>query len=121
MPFSNSGSDSVAGLWDKHDRYRWNKTIHDYFISKDSGLRAANACIHPYFNFIWPLRDPEDISAVIGAIFVTGAALILGMASPTTTVGTDHDQGEDQTSGNGLRMYSLPYIPARRASAPCAF
>ncbi|KFY81489.1 hypothetical protein V500_11368 [Pseudogymnoascus sp. VKM F-4518 (FW-2643)] len=250
LPLSNSGSDSIAGLWDKHDRYRWNKTIQDHFVLKDFDIQAADACLYPCFDFRWPLRDPEDIFVVIGsygtmfetnttcsllvtvyvlvscsgissltvlglrllsnhipaewrdlafgsvlrktreaykdviskpnvmslygifalrlwilcitfyasilnmlalalmvvytewgmwvadpggetfkhigqcgplvaAIFVIGAALIPGIISPTTTVKTDHDLGEDQTSGNGLRMDSLHPIPARPASAPC--
>ncbi|KFZ15995.1 hypothetical protein V502_05291 [Pseudogymnoascus sp. VKM F-4520 (FW-2644)] len=199
LPFSNSGSDTIAGPWDKHDRWplrdpedifvligsygatsetnttysllvavlysnhipaEWRdlqlvsvrqKTREAFgdVMSKPSvissygilALRLWILCITFYASVLsgfalafmvgyteWGMwvSDPGGETfkhigqwgALVAAILVIGAALILGITSPTTTVKTDHDLSEDQTSGNGLRMDNLPSIPAHPAPAP---
>jgi len=62
LPILNSGVDSVAGVWDRLDRYHWNHTIQDYFIYGNLSVHPPNTCLYPCFDFNWPLRDSSDIS-----------------------------------------------------------
>lgn len=83
LPLVNEGHYPYAGLREPGDRYRWNRTIQDYFVSKTSRTRLPNICIYPCFEFEWPLRDPIDInvsSPFSGPIFADAATVLFVVA-----------------------------------------
>ena len=53
--------------WDGRDRYRWNRTVTDYFVDKDpAAARPApgTECFYPCFETWWPLRERDEIYVV---------------------------------------------------------
>jgi hypothetical protein len=61
LPMFSNGPPAGAETWDGKDWYRWNRTIRDHFIFKNSSALLPNKCIYPCFEYSWPLRDPTDI------------------------------------------------------------
>ena len=83
LPIQNDGAPSVAGPWDGHDAYMWNRTVRDYFVSKNATFQPTRTCLYPCFDRSWPLRDPTDIQVFpgnIGAQFQTPSMIIFQIA-----------------------------------------
>ncbi|KAL1864000.1 hypothetical protein Daus18300_007965 [Diaporthe australafricana] len=66
LPLMSDGIQTVGGKWDGFDRYHWNRTIEQQFMTNTSAKALSNICIYPCFNFDWPLRDNTDIMVVDG-------------------------------------------------------
>jgi len=64
IPFSNSVQYQIAGLIDRSNLYRWNRTVWDHFYYKNATFRLPNACIYPSFEVSWPLREFSEIYVV---------------------------------------------------------
>ncbi|KAK2801841.1 hypothetical protein FQN50_007586 [Emmonsiellopsis sp. PD_5] len=66
LPILNSGAGTPIPSLGQHDRYRWNRTVNDYFTNKNFTNRPANNCLYPCFQAEWPLRNPTEIHVVDG-------------------------------------------------------
>lgn len=67
FPLHNNGYQTPIEQWDGKDRYRWNRTIENYFINKTEPEYIRNRCIYPCFDMErWPLRDLTDIKVQKG-------------------------------------------------------
>ena len=66
LPLTNGGVDPIGGVWDRMDRYHWNKTVTSYFSNSTTSI--ANICIYPCFDTAWRLRDPTEIVASVASV-----------------------------------------------------
>lgn len=66
LPLTSTGVLDDVPAWDVRDRYRWNRTVADYFVSRNrsAGPAAKTACFYPCFGTSWPLRESAEIYVV---------------------------------------------------------
>lgn len=108
LPLQNDGSQTYIDKWDGIDRYRWNKTVENYFINKSEPAYIGNKCMYPCFDMQrWPLRDPTDIKATVPSdsepkFFGTDVWFFLLIAVFMLVC---------STTISGLTIAALPYFP----------
>ena len=83
LPLQNNGAPSVVGPWNRYDWYLWNRTVRDYFVSKNSNNSAYQHLSLYLFDMSWPLRDPTDIKLIswsVGIQFNTASMISFQIA-----------------------------------------
>jgi hypothetical protein len=64
LPLTSTGVSDNIPAWDGTDRYRWNRTVADYFVHKSGTGPTATECFYPCFGTSWPLRERAEIYVV---------------------------------------------------------